>query len=141
MNMTTLAIRDGLLSSDDLDPSPLFGPDHGALASFIGIVRDHHHGRSVTYIDYACHQALASNVLNDLAAKLRQNHGDLNLQIIHATGRVEPGQAAVVIHITSAHRDAALKACREAIEALKVDLPVWKYEHYADGSSAWLPGS
>ena len=141
MSQHELAIRDGLLSAADLDPSPLFGPDHGALASFIGIVRNHHHGRGVTHIDYECHHALAHNVLNDLAQNLRNTHGDLVIRIIHATGRVVPGQAAVVIHITSAHRDAALSACREAIEALKVDLPVWKHEQYDDGSSAWLPGS
>ena len=138
---TELAIRPGLLSPADLDPSPLFGPEHGALASFIGIVRDHHKGQGVTHIDYECHAPLADNVLADLATSLRDAHGDLSMRIIHATGRVLPGQAAVVIHITSAHRDAALSACRDAIEALKVDLPVWKHEHYSDGSTAWLPGS
>lgn len=141
MSTTDLAIVNGPLTADDLDPTPLFGPHHGALGSFVGIVRDHHHGRGVTHIDYQCHAALADNVLIDLVADLRQRFGELAVRIRHATGHLVPGQAAVVIHVTSAHRAAALDACRHAIEQLKVDLPVWKHEHYTDGEAAWLPGS
>lgn len=135
-------IHQGALQAEAYDPRPLVGPEHGALASFIGTVRNEHLGKSVTGIDYECYPAMALNVLNDLVAELKRDHGDdLRVHISHGTGWMDPTDAAVAIHVTSAHRAAAFAACRQAIERLKEDLPVWKHEHYADGTTAWLKGS
>lgn len=132
---------DGPLPADAFDPRPLIGPDHGALASFVGTVRDEHHDRTVTRIYYECHRCLAASVLTDLVAGLERDFGPLRIHISHGLGWIDPTGGAVAIHVTAPHRAAALAACREAIERIKVDLPVWKHEHYADGTSAWLPGS
>jgi molybdopterin synthase catalytic subunit len=54
---------------------------------------------------------------------------------------MRPGDVALCIHVASAHRRAAFDACRDLIERIKTDLPIWKHEHYDDGTSIWLPGS
>ena len=115
----------------DLDPSR--GPNRG-LSEFIGSVRDHHKGQGVTHVDYECHAPLANNVLADRHS-LRDAHGDLSIRIIRH-GAMLPGRAAVVIHITSAHRDAAYQPV-DATEALKWTFR-YEHRHYSDGSTAWL---
>ncbi len=115
---------------------------HGAVASFVGVVRDHHHGRTVTGLHYQAHAELGLGVLRRLADALRMVHGeDLRLRVAHATGDLRPGDAAIAIHVAAAHRRAALAACDAAIEAIKRDLPVWKRETYAGGDSRWMEGS
>jgi molybdopterin synthase catalytic subunit len=113
----------------------------GAIASFIGVVRDHHHARSAIGLHYECHEPLAFGVLRRLAEALRALHGALDLIVTHAVGDLAPGDAAIAIYVCAAHRRAELAACAEAIEAIKRDLPVWKREHDADGSAAWMAGS
>jgi molybdopterin synthase catalytic subunit len=140
--LTRLELHDGPVPVHELSPAALVAVHHGALASFCGIVRNEHHGRAVTRLHYDCHRPLAMNVLADLSASLRQAFGDdLSISMIHGLGEMVPGDGAIAIHIGAAHRAAALDACREAIEAIKRDLPVWKQEYYDDGSSEWLPGS
>lgn len=139
---TDLRIVSGPIATDDLSATDMHSPAHGAIASFIGVVRDHHRGQAVTHIEYQCYEAMAIPVLESLAAELRAQHAtDLAVRVVHATGHVAIGDAAIVIHCASAHRDAAFAACRHMIERIKEDLPVWKHEHYADGTSAWLEGS
>lgn len=85
---------------------------------------------------------MAEPVLIALVAEARAIHGnDLAAVVVHATGDLVPGQVAVAIHTASAHRAAAFAACRHLIERIKADLPIWKRESYADGSSEWLKGS
>ncbi|MHC5067886.1 MAG: molybdenum cofactor biosynthesis protein MoaE [Planctomycetota bacterium] len=140
--VTDLRVIDSPCTPFDLDTSSLFTESHGALASFIGVVRNDHLGKMVTHIDYSCQAALALNVLADLAAELRQRFDpNLTIRIVHGSGHMVPRDVAIVIHIGAGHRRAALEACDYAIEAIKRDLPVWKDEHYADGSHAWLKGS
>jgi molybdopterin synthase catalytic subunit len=132
----------GPLGPGELLPLALPGAIHGALASFVGVVRNEHHGKAVSHLIYDCHAAMASSMLVDLALEARAAHGaDLAIALHHGTGRMEIGQAAVAIHVAAAHRDAAFAACRLLIERIKQDLPVWKQEFYRDGTAQWLPGS
>jgi molybdopterin synthase catalytic subunit len=136
------AIHVGALPAGIVGAAALQGPACGAIASFIGVVRDRHHGRAVTALAYECHEPLAIGVLARLAGELRRRFGaDVRLHVTHATGILVPGDAAVAIHAGAQHRRAALDACGEAIEALKRDLPVWKHERYVDGTTAWMEGS
>lgn len=140
--ITSLLLHQGPLPWCSANPHTLVRHEHGALASFIGVVRNEHHGKEVAGIDYQCHAPLAMQVLKDLSDTLRQtNGGDLGILIHHATGWCVPGDPAVIIHCASGHRAAAFAAGRQAIEALKQDLPIWKHEHYSDGTQAWLHGS
>ncbi len=115
---------------------------HGAVASFLGIVRDHSKGRAVAGLRYECYRPMAEKVLVQLIAETagRFDPG-MAAAVAHGTGEMVPGQAALSIHVASAHRAAAFDACRHLIERIKHDLPVWKLERYADGTQAWLKGS
>jgi len=79
---------------------------------------------------------MAERRLRQLVAELEARHG-ARLTIVHRLGALLPGEASVVIAAAAAHREAAYDASREALERLKREVPVWKREHYADGSARW----
>jgi molybdopterin synthase catalytic subunit len=136
------SIVDGPLPPLLLTPAGLCNAEHGAMTSFIGVVRNHHHDRSVTHLIYDCYRAMAEKMLADLVTETTLRFDNkLITTIYHSIGRLDPGQASVAIHVASAHRVAAFNACRHIIERIKEDLPVWKQEFYDDGTSLWLKGS
>lgn len=135
-------VVDGPLSGDLLLPGRLASAGYGAIASFLGTVRDHHHGRGVTGLHYECYRPMAERLLAALIAEAAERcDRGLAASVHHGTGAMVPGQVSVAIHVASAHRVAAFDACRHLIERIKQDLPVWKREFYADGGDAWLKGS
>ena len=135
-------IVDGPLAGDLLQPDRLAAASTGAIASFLGTVRDHHHGRGVTRLHYECYRPMAETVLAALIADVAERcDRDLAASVFHGTGTMTPGHVSVAIHVACAHRVAAFDACRHLIERIKQDLPVWKREFYTDGSDAWLKGS
>ncbi len=136
------ALHDGPLPVAALTPAALIACEHGAVASFVGVVRNHAHGRAVVGLAYDCYRPMAERVLAQLVVEAANTFdADLSASITHGLGAMLPGDVSVAIHIASAHRVAAFAACRHLIERLKQDLPVWKRERYADGSEAWLKGS
>ena len=138
--ITTTGLHDGPLTN--LAATALCVAHHGAVASFLGVVRNTHHGKEVTGLSYSAYHSMAEALLIRLADEARNAHGtDLDVVCIHGLGAMVPGEVSLVIHVGSAHRDAAFDACRLLLTRIKQDLPVWKHEHYADGSSAWLEGS
>jgi molybdopterin synthase catalytic subunit len=112
-------------------------PAAGAVASFVGTVRNHSRGRDVTYLEYEAFEEMAEPMLARLGDELTQRHGLCAVSIHHRLGRVEIGEASVVIAVSAPHRSAALDACREGIEALKSTIPLWKKEVYAGGEE-WI---
>jgi molybdopterin synthase catalytic subunit len=136
------AIHDGPLPRGLCDAAALASPVHGAVVSFLGVVRNHHHGRGVTRLVYQCYRPMAERLLARLIAEAAENcDNGLSALVVHGVGLMHPGDVALAIHVGSAHRAAAFDACRQLIERIKQDLPVWKREHYDDGSDAWLKGS
>lgn len=109
----------------------------GAIATFIGTTRAHSRGRDVLYLDYEAYEGMAEQVMADLADELKRRHELCKVAIHHRVGRVEIGEASVVIAVSAAHRAAALAACREAIDELKVSVPLWKKESYVGGEE-WI---
>ncbi len=112
-------------------------PGRGALVLFAGTVRDHHRGRAVEAITYEAYRPMATRRIERIATELAAEEPNLALALVHRLGRLLPGEASVVIAAASAHRAAAYRASRAALERLKAEVPIWKHEHYADGSSAW----
>lgn len=112
-------------------------PEAGAVASFIGTVRRRSRGREVVHLEYEAYEEMAEEMLGQLAAALTERHGLCAAAIHHRLGRVEIGEASVVIAVSAPHRSAALDACREAIETLKTTIPLWKKEVYAGGEE-WI---
>jgi MoaE-MoaD fusion protein len=109
----------------------------GAIASFVGTVRQSSRGRDVMYLEYEAFEEMAEPMLVRLGAELTGRHGLAAVAIHHRTGRVEIGEPSVVIAVSAAHRAAALDACREAIDTLKETIPLWKKEVYAGGEE-WI---
>lgn len=109
----------------------------GAIATFVGTVRRRSRDRDVEYLEYEAFEEMAEPMLHRLAGDLTEKHELTAVAIHHRVGRVEIGEASVVIAVSAPHRAAALDACREAIDTLKETIPLWKKEIYADGE-AWI---
>jgi len=112
-------------------------PESGAIASFVGTVRRRSRDRDVLHLEYDAYEEMAEPLLARLGEELTERHGLCAVAIHHRLGRVEIGQASVVIAVSAPHRSAALDACREAIETLKTTIPLWKKEVYAGGEE-WI---
>ena len=111
--------------------------DAGAIATFVGTTRAHSRGRTVLHLEYEAYEGMAEQVMAELAEALRGRHELCDVAIHHRVGRVDIGDASVVIAVSAPHRAAALAACREAIDELKVTVPLWKKEVY-EGGEEWI---
>ena len=110
----------------------------GATALFIGTVRDVHAGRAVTGMDYASYAAMAEKELAAIVAEAGAQFGTEHVVCEHRVGALALGDASVAIAAAHAHRAPAFDACRFVIEELKRRVPIWKREHYADGTREWV---
>jgi molybdopterin synthase catalytic subunit/molybdopterin converting factor small subunit len=111
--------------------------DAGAIATFIGTTRAHSRGRTVVHLDYEAYEGMAEKMMSELAESLKAKHGLIEVAIHHRVGRVGIGDTSVVIAVSAAHREAALLACKDAIDTLKVSVPLWKKEVY-EGGEEWV---
>jgi molybdopterin synthase catalytic subunit len=112
-------------------------PRDGAACLFVGVVRDLNRGRAVTAIDYEAYEEMALPLLEEIGAETARLFPVTDVRLVHRLGRLVVGEASVAVAVTSPHRADAFAACRHAIDALKARVPIWKKEHYADGSE-WL---
>ena len=135
-------ILEGPLPPELHSPTRLLCAEHGAITSFLGVVRNEHLGKGVTKLDYSCYHEMAEVMLPKLITQAAEEHdAQLSAIVYHGLGVMTPGEVSLCIHVSCAHRVAAFAACRQLLETIKADLPVWKQEYYADGSDAWLKGS
>ena len=111
--------------------------DAGAIATFVGTTRRRSRGRDVLHLEYEAYEGMAEQAMSDLAAELGRRHELCKVAIHHRVGRVDIGETSVVIAVSAPHRAAALAACREAIDELKVSVPLWKKEIYVGGEE-WI---
>ncbi len=109
----------------------------GAIATFTGTVRRQSRGREVTHLEYEAYAEMAEDVMAKLAVDLEARHELCRVAIHHRVGRLEIGEASVVIAVSAPHRQDALAACREAIDTLKETVPLWKKELY-EGGGEWI---
>jgi molybdopterin synthase catalytic subunit len=111
--------------------------DAGAIATFVGTTRRRSRGRDVLHLEYEAYEGMAEQVMAELAGELKRRHDLCAVAIHHRVGRVEIGETSVVIAVAAPHRAGALAACREAIDELKVSVPLWKKEVYVGGEE-WI---
>ncbi len=116
----------------------LADPRAGALATFSGWVRNHNEGRQVKALDYEAYEALALSEGERILAEAIEKFGLHGASCVHRTGSLQIGAMAVWVGATASHRDAAFRATRFIIDEIKTRLPIWKREHYEDGSLAWV---
>ena len=114
-------------------------PDCGAVALFVGTVRDHHEGKTVRSLSYSSFSEMAEKEFRRIGDEVRAKWAVGAVYIAHRIGPLRIGDASVIVAVSSAHRGEAFEACRHAIEALKKTAPIWKEEFYDDGK-AWVSG-
>src|ERR1022692_1896491 len=115
-------------------------PAAGAIALFVGTVRDHDHGRAVSALSYSAHPSGAEQ-LRAVAEKVAGRFSVRALAVVHRVGDLDVGDLAVVVAAAADHRDEAFAACRALIEDLKATVPVWKQQSFPDGESEWGNGA
>jgi molybdopterin synthase catalytic subunit/molybdopterin converting factor small subunit len=109
----------------------------GAVATFLGTTRIRSRGRTVLYLEYEAYEGMAEKVMEEIAGALHERYELCRIAITHRVGRVGIGETSVAIAVSAPHRDHALAACKEAIDTLKVDVPLWKKEVY-EGGEEWI---
>jgi len=113
----------------------------GGIVTFLGVVRDDDgEGRRVTGLSYEAFSALAEREFETIADEAGRRFGDVRIAIVHRVGELRVGEIAVAVLASAVHRGTAFDACRYAIDELKRRAPIWKKEHYADGSAQWRAG-
>jgi molybdopterin synthase catalytic subunit len=113
-------------------------PANGALSLFAGTVRNQNDGRPVDGIEYNAYAPMAERELALIAGEACAQFGTSQVVIEHRTGFLALCEASVVIAVAHAHRAPALDAARWIIEELKRRVPIWKLEHYTDGTREWV---
>jgi molybdopterin synthase catalytic subunit len=110
----------------------------GASVLFVGTVRDVNEGRPVTGIDYTAYEAMARREMEAIATEAAERFGTPHVVVEHRLGSLAVREASVVIAVSHARRAPAMDASRYVIEELKKRVPIWKREHYADGTREWV---
>lgn len=114
-------------------------PANGAVVVMSGTVREQTEGKAVIALEYQAYQPMALRVFQQVATNIRNQWCDVNRVVIHhRIGRLEIGEISVLVAVGSPHRAEAFEACRYGIDTLKHNAPIWKKEHWVDGSSSWV---
>ena len=115
------------------------GDADGAQALFVGAVRDHNAGRRVLHLEYHAYPAMAEREMAKLRDLALERFEVSEIAIVHRTGRMEIGDAAVAVAVAAPHRAPAFDACRWIIDTLKQTVPIWKKEFF-EGGEVWVEG-
>jgi molybdopterin synthase catalytic subunit len=142
----TSPVRAARILEDPLSVDRLLGlvqdPSVGGIALFLGVVRDHDSGAAVASLDYSQHPT-AEATLRRCAEQTAATHEVITVAVEHRVGHLEIGDLAVVVAVGAVHRGPALAACTHLIDTLKAEVPIWKEQRFASGTTAWvgLPGA
>ena len=140
--MTPGRVAVARLVREPIDPAALLAAvahaGAGALTTFFGAVRDVNVGRPVTGIDYDAYEPMAASELAAIASEAADRWSGARIALAHRVGTLAIGELSVGIAVAHAHRAPAFEACRFAIEEIKRRVPIWKREHYVDGSREWV---
>lgn len=109
----------------------------GAINTFIGTVREFTKEKKTLYLEYDAYEAMAVKKLTQIGSEIQDQWSESQVAISHRIGRLEISDIAVVIAVSSPHRNQSFVACRYAIERIKEMVPIWKKEHWEDGES-WI---
>jgi molybdopterin synthase catalytic subunit len=114
-------------------------PGNGAVVVMSGMVRNKTDDKAVVALEYQAYEPMAIQVFRQISVDIRRLWSDVNRVVIyHRTGRLTIGEISVLVAIGCPHRSEAFEACQYAIDTLKHNAPIWKKEHWADGSSSWV---
>jgi len=132
------------VTRDPIDPSSALArvgaSADGAVLLFVGTVRDHAEGRSVSGMRYDAYGEMAEKVLAEIAGEASEHLETDRIAVVHRVGELDVGEVSVAIAVSSPHRAEAYEASRYVIEEIKKRLPVWKKEFFTDGEAHWVAG-
>ncbi len=131
-----VALRDETVSVDEVLDA-VRHPSCGGVALFVGVVRDHDHGDGVRALDYEAHPD-ALEAMARTCRTVAERTDAVRVAAVHRVGALRVGDLAVVVAAAAPHRGQAFDACRDLIDTLKTETPIWKHQHLADGSSEWV---
>jgi molybdopterin synthase catalytic subunit len=131
-----LDVRETPLSVDEV-MAAIADPRAGGIALFVGVVRDEDGGRAVTELGYEAHPA-AIKELRQVATAVAAAHPVCAVAAVHRVGDLAIGEAAVIVGVAAPHRGEAFDACRQLIDDLKAQVPLWKHQRFTDGSAEWV---
>ena len=143
--MTESCVCHCRVGADVINPTEVLsrvGSDEdGAALLFVGVVRNHADGRPVSGMRYDAYVDMARRELQSIAQEAAGRLGSDRVAVEHRTGELAIGEVSVVIAVSSPHRAESFDAARYVMEEIKKRLPVWKKEHYQDGSEVWVEGT
>ena len=111
---------------------------NGAIATFLGTVRDSSDGRPVSGLEYSAYNEMATREMDSILREAAAISSGVHIVAVHRVGNLAVGEVCVAIAAADAHRAPAFDACRYVIEEIKKRVPIWKRERYADGSTEWV---
>jgi molybdopterin synthase catalytic subunit len=111
---------------------------NGATSLFVGTVRSSNDGKVVLMIEYSAYEEMAATEMEQIVSEAAEKFGVRQIAVEHRLGELAIGDASIAIATAHSHRAAAIDAMRYVIEELKQRVPIWKLEHYADGSRHWV---
>ncbi len=113
-------------------------PGAGAYVSFVGKVRREDGGRDVVMLEYNSHPTAGAEALRIAEEVLRGSEGVSAIALSHRVGSLAVGDVAIVCAVSAGHRGQAFDACRDLVERVKRELPIWKHQTFADGNDEWV---
>ena len=134
--MITARVTEELITAEALAAS-VKSDTAGAVVTFAGDVRNHDKGKSVTSLNYEVHPS-AQSVIEKIVNEIVSKHDVVNVAVAHRYGAIAIGESAFVVAVASAHRGPAFACCNELVERVKAELPIWKYQEFADGTTEWV---
>ena len=134
--MITAKVTEDLISANLLTQL-VEDPRAGAIVTFSGDVRNHDKGKEVHTLNYEIHPS-AQDVIEKIANEVAAKYEITNLATAHRYGAIAIGESAFVVAISAPHRGPAFECCRELVERIKSELPIWKFQTFADGSTEWV---
>lgn len=111
----------------------------GGIVIFEGVVRDNARGKQVRYLEYDVYPEMAIAKIGEIVTEAEQRWGIERVAVAHRVGRLEIGEASVIIVVAAPHRGEAFDACRYIIDTLKTSVPIWKKEVATNGEE-WVEG-
>lgn len=112
-------------------------PAVGGIDVFVGTVRDHDHDRGVSGLEYSAHPTALAR-LHEVTRKVAERYDVLAVAVLHRVGRLQIGDAAVIVATAAVHRGEAFDASRALIDELKATVPIWKHQSFSDGTDEWV---
>lgn len=125
----------------DLDPAEVMAAVEdraaGGFAVYVGTVRDNDNEKNVTGLQYSAHPK-AADKMREICERIATNHDALKVAAVHRVGDLDIGGIAVVVAVSTGHRGEAFAACKDLIDTIKAETPIWKHQLFTDGSTEWV---